>query len=75
MCDICRQVPCHPRCPNAPAPRGVHTCKYCGEPIIAGEKMWELEGDHYHDDCIDDMTSKELLDKVFHITPEYAQGE
>ena len=38
MCDICRQTPCHPRCPNAPEPKPEYlnttdgcVCKDCLE--------------------------------------------
>ena len=36
MCDVCHMTPCHPRCPNAPEPPKVYTCKYCGEAIVDG---------------------------------------
>ena len=36
ICEICRQIPCHPRCPNA-----IHkiksTCEICGEELYEGE--------------------------------------
>ena len=36
ICEICRQIPCHPRCPNA-----IHKvksiCEICGEELYEGE--------------------------------------
>jgi len=40
-CDICRQFPHHPRCPNAPDPPVVYYCNMCNEEI--------REGDDYYD--------------------------
>ena len=35
MCEICRQTPCHPRCPNADEPKIIGHCDNvnCGEPL------------------------------------------
>lgn len=49
MCDICRQTPCHPCCPNAPDPVAIYTCKYCGEDIVEGDEYVEIDGDYYHE--------------------------
>lgn len=37
MCSLCRQFPCHPRCPNAPEPVPLMRCKECGEGIYEGD--------------------------------------
>lgn len=64
MCDVCRRSPCDPRCPNAPDPPTVYTCKYCGEPIVPGEEYLELDGDYYHlEDCASDVAMSLLLEK------------
>ena len=34
MCDVCRQSPCDPRCPNAPEPEAVYKCRNCGRRLI-----------------------------------------
>ncbi len=61
---ICHQVPCHPRCPNAPDPPEVYTCKHCGEPITAGDEYLEIDGDYYHlEDCASDAAMNILLNK------------
>lgn len=53
MCEICRQHPCHPRCPNAPDPVIVTYCACCGEPIREGYEYYEVEGKDYCEDCAD----------------------
>lgn len=63
MCDVCRQTPCHPRCPNAPEPPTVYTCKHCGEPIVVGDEWCELDGDYYHEDCFTDIAVMLLLEQ------------
>lgn len=48
MCSLCRQFPCHPRCPNAPEPVPLMRCKECGEGIYEGDyffdKIWREKG-------------------------------
>ena len=39
MCSLCRQFPCHPRCPNAPEPVPLMRCKECGEGIYEGDEV------------------------------------
>lgn len=64
MCDVCHMTPCHPRCPNAPDMPKVHTCKYCGEDIVAGDEYLEVDGDYYHlEDCANDVAMDFLLER------------
>lgn len=64
MCDVCRRSPCDPRCPNAPDPPTVYTCKWCGEPIVPGEEYLEFDGDYYHlEDCADSVAISLLTEK------------
>lgn len=63
MCDICRQTPCHPGCPNAPDPPAVHTCKLCGEAIRVGDDYYEMDGEFYHEECFEDNAVKILMDE------------
>ncbi|MCI9545366.1 MAG: hypothetical protein HFH60_01555 [Lachnospiraceae bacterium] len=44
MCEICRQAPCHPRCPNALEPSPLAYCSECGEGMFEGDK-------HFHGIC------------------------
>lgn len=63
MCSVCMRTPCDPRCPNAPEPQAVYTCKHCGEPIVPGDEFFEVDGDYYHDDCFSDCASGILIEK------------
>lgn len=47
MCEICRQNPCHPRCPNAPEPTPVYECEWCKEPILDGEEYLDTQTARY----------------------------
>lgn len=64
MCSICHKYPCDTRCPNAPEPHAIYTCKHCGEPIIAGDEYLELDGDYYHmEDCAGYVAVTLLMEK------------
>lgn len=63
MCAICMRTPCDPRCPNAPDPPAVHTCKHCGESIISGDEFFEVDGDFYHDECFMDCAANILVNQ------------
>lgn len=54
MCDICRQFPCDSRCPNAPEPPSVFVCSGCGENILDGDDYYEVMGEQFCQNCIDD---------------------
>lgn len=62
MCEICQRMICPSNCPNAPEPEEVEHCEYCDEGIFEDEKMIEVNGKFYHLDCLDDMTTTELLE-------------
>ena len=61
MCSICMKCPCDPRCPNAPAPKGIDTCPCCSDEITLGEEYADIDGIKYHVDCLEDMPIRELL--------------
>lgn len=63
MCEVCRQHPCHPQCPNAPEPEAVYTCKICGEPITEGEGYYEMDAEFYHEECFEDSAVQILMDE------------
>lgn len=52
MCDICRQSPCHPRCPNADDPVTVFVCSGCGRSIKEGDDYWDIMGEQFCERCI-----------------------
>lgn len=62
MCDICLQYPCHPRCPNAPDPPAVYVCSGCGHDIYDGDEYWDIFGEQFCEDCIDDMKGIAVYD-------------
>ena len=65
MCEICRQMPCHPRCPNYdPSPWTVYKCAWCGEGILDGEEYIETNKGQIHYDCVSEMTTRELLKEL-----------
>lgn len=61
MCDLCRMIPCHPRCPNAPELVPVHKCCKCGEGIFEGDKYLETLDGNVCKDCLDDMDTEDVL--------------
>lgn len=63
MCKVCHKTPCDPRCPNAPEPPVVYTCKICKEGIVAGDDYYEMDGEFYHEDCFEDNAVKILMEE------------
>ena len=55
MCVVCRQTPCHPRCPEAPEPPVVYYCVNCGYEIYHGDYYYNIGGDPWCEDCISDL--------------------
>ena len=53
MCEECLQVPCHPRCPNAPGPKAVFVCSGCSHDIYEGDDYWDIMGEQFCEECID----------------------
>lgn len=52
MCDVCRQYPCHPQCPNADEPEVYAHCEICDEPIYDGDEYYNLDGHKYCEACV-----------------------
>ena len=67
MCDVCWQVPCDPRCPNAPEPEHIYECELCDSGITYGEEFVEIEGKYYHKDCLSVDDLLEALDIDVHV--------
>jgi hypothetical protein len=53
MCELCRQTPCAPRCPNAPEPDPVCWCDQCGRAIYDGETYYDTGSEYLCEECID----------------------
>ena len=62
MCSVCMSNPCHPRCPNAPEPEPVYTCNKCGYGIFDGDTFFDGPEGYICEECLDDMTSDEILE-------------
>ena len=61
MCEICRQNPCHSRCPNYTPSKAIHYCSICGVGIFDGEEYIEnQDGEHRHYDCL--LGMRELVE-------------
>lgn len=54
MCELCLRSPCAPGCPNAPEPPMVYICSGCGEDIRDGDDYWDIMGEQWCRECIDD---------------------
>ena len=61
MCSICRQTPCHPRCPNY-EPVVAEICSECGAEIYEGDTMYVLGDKTYCEDCVSDGITTAYLD-------------
>lgn len=64
MCDICRQTPCHPRCPNAPEPKPVKRCCLCGEGIYEGDEYLITTDGCVCKDCLEDFSINQWLELI-----------
>jgi hypothetical protein len=66
MCDVCRSFPCDSRCPNAPEPPSVFVCSGCGENIYDGDDYYEVMGEQFCQNCIDDARKvAEYIDEAY----------
>lgn len=70
MCEICRRSPCHPRCPNAPDPIPVYLCAGFGHDIYEGELYWDVLGEQFCENCIDDARTEAEDDLVCFVCEE-----
>ena len=65
MCDICRQMPCHPRCPNAPEHPIAYECSNCDRDIYEGEDVYHIAGEHWCAACINACKSTAEVEDEF----------
>lgn len=75
MCSVCHSSPCLAGCPNAPEPKPVYTCKFCGEGIFAEDHYVEIDGDYYHAECLENEMPFENLMQLFGCTVQIAQED
>lgn len=62
MCMYCGRSKCPGGCPNAPEPKSVGTCVWCGEDIIVGDRCYQIDGSMYHEDCVRENAYDILFD-------------
>lgn len=43
-----------PGCPNAEPPKALFQCDICETPIYDGERHWNFNGEHFHEECFND---------------------
>jgi len=75
MCEFCHSYPHLSGCPNAPEPKAIYTCKYCGEGIIEGDEYVEIDGDYYHADCLESEMPFDNLMELFGCCVQTAQED
>ena len=62
MCEICRQIPCHPRCPNYEPSKASHYCSICDEGIYSGEDyVVNIDGEYAHYDCLTNLSNRAMV--------------
>ncbi len=63
MCSVCRQYPCHSRCPNYTPPQTIHFCSVCNNGIYDGEEyIVNPDGEHAHYDCLTDLSYRAMIE-------------
>lgn len=64
MCAVCRQYPCHSRCPNAPEPEPIKICCQCEGGLFEGEKYFKSPDGPICEECLHDMNGTDLLEML-----------
>ena len=64
MCDLCGSYPCVHNCPNSHGPIDVFRCCMCGEYVTSGEWYVKLNGKRYHEECIEQLGTTDLVELV-----------
>ncbi len=63
MCAECLSSPCRTGCPNESERKIISSCGRCSDAIFAGDEYWSNpDGEPLCESCVDDMTTKELLE-------------
>ena len=62
MCDICLKIPCDYRCPHAPDPPRVFVCSGCGDDIYDGDDYWDIMGEQWCSNCIEESKKVAVYD-------------
>lgn len=64
MCNICGQIPCNVRCPNAAQERPAAICCECGEGIYPDDRYIESINGYLCYDCLQGLSALELLEII-----------
>ncbi len=62
LCQICGQIPCHPRYPNAEEPKGKLTCIKCGYGIMEDDEYLASPGGPVCLECLEEMTTRKVIE-------------
>ena len=63
ICEICRQIPCHPSCPNYVPPKAARYCSICDEGIYGGEDyIVNIDDEYAHYDCVTNLGCREMIE-------------
>lgn len=62
MCIECGLNPCDARCPNADEEKAIFNCVICGDSIVDGDFYWDSQDGCICEDCLDEMSRKEILE-------------
>ncbi|MBQ8396669.1 MAG: hypothetical protein IJX53_00545 [Clostridia bacterium] len=74
MCNLCHHHPCPSACPNAPDPV-VGVCAICRQRIYSSEPGVIVDGEAYHAECLDDLSTREKLELFGHDVAEIITKE
>lgn len=64
MCEICRQTPCHNRCPYAPEPQVAYRCWQCGNEIYEGEDLYIINDEMWCEECVTECRTTAEIDRL-----------
>ena len=63
MCDVCRQYPCPPQCPDYTDTRqAVGICSVCGCEVLTCDGLFRIGDEVIHADCVQRFTPEEVFD-------------
>jgi len=63
MCEICRQTPCHSRCPQTDV-RAACFCRNCYAGIWPGQEFYQSAQGPVCMECISEMTVRDVIRMV-----------
>lgn len=61
-CNECGRMPHAMGCPNAPEPTAVFVCSGCGRKIYEGEDYYDILGEQFCEECINETRQEAVYD-------------